>query len=405
MKAEDKLQILTFLLMLVNSLFVILGISLFGCSAWILFDKDNFITVLNSDGDIRVVAGGLFLIGLVVVGVSVLGCIGVCLENRCFIAFYMGMLIAIVCGQLFIIILLLLKRNRIEVVLIESIDAIITEYGGNNSETTWRLLDSMQQSAKCCGRKDASDWKTNKLIQTLNTSDVYPCSCFNVSCPVFLPSKMYPLGNGSDIYTTGCGVKLKEWSETNIFVILGMDLGLLAIQTLQFTLGVYIYRTIGLKIKNRHPKNLLNATEETPDLQQSNQEYYQPANHTFDQQLPGDYDQEYARQGYQYEDQHYQHYHDLQDNSDLFDQQHYEAYAPEDSGQVYDQYQHHHYDPEPSSHSYDYKHDHASDPKHISQSYDQSPDQYNTDQAYPQTGNYNQGYVHDYDPRNQFDDY
>lgn len=40
-----------------------------------------------SESDVKVVAGGLFVIGLVVVGVFTLGCIGVHLENRCFIAF------------------------------------------------------------------------------------------------------------------------------------------------------------------------------------------------------------------------------------------------------------------------------------------------------------------------------
>ncbi|ROL52585.1 hypothetical protein DPX16_7321 [Anabarilius grahami] len=72
MKADDKLQILKFFLMLVNSFFVILGISIFACSAWILFDKDSFVSVLSTGQDIKVVAGGLFFIGLVVVGVSLL---------------------------------------------------------------------------------------------------------------------------------------------------------------------------------------------------------------------------------------------------------------------------------------------------------------------------------------------
>lgn len=38
------------------------------------------------ESDVKVAAGGLFVIGLLVVGVSVLGCIGVHIENRCFIA-------------------------------------------------------------------------------------------------------------------------------------------------------------------------------------------------------------------------------------------------------------------------------------------------------------------------------
>lgn len=40
-----------------------------------------------SGQDIKVVAGGLFFIGLVVVGVSLLGCAGVYFESRCFIIF------------------------------------------------------------------------------------------------------------------------------------------------------------------------------------------------------------------------------------------------------------------------------------------------------------------------------
>lgn len=36
--------------------------------------------------DVKVVATGLFVIGLLIVCVSILGCIGIHLENRCFIA-------------------------------------------------------------------------------------------------------------------------------------------------------------------------------------------------------------------------------------------------------------------------------------------------------------------------------
>ncbi|XP_022527554.2 CD82 antigen [Astyanax mexicanus] len=441
MKAEDKLQILIFLLMLVNSLFVILGLSLFGCSIWIIFDKNNFITVLSTEDEIEVVAGGLFVIGLVIVGVSMLGCVGVYLENRCFIAVYMGMLFAIILGQVFITLLLLVKRNKIEAFLTESFDAIITGYGVNDTQTTWDLLDSVQQSAQCCGRRNASDWEMNFLIQTLNRMDVYPCSCFNGSCPVVseLSSEMYPFGMGSEIYSTGCGVKLRDWSETNIFVIVGMDLGLVAIQILQFVLGFHIYQNIGLKMKNRYPKNLLSTVKETPapepDLQQSNLEYQQPANHDYDQQLhSSDYDQEYAGASYQYQDQHYQHHPDPEDTSHLFDQQHHSAYAQEDSREAYDQYQHHHHhEPEPTSYDYDYKPDYNPDQNHTGQNYGQTGQNYdqtgqnysqtgqnygqtgqnynqyqdsyyqhNTDQPYPQTGHHNQGFVHD--SGNHFDD-
>ncbi|XP_036433511.1 CD82 antigen [Colossoma macropomum] len=422
MKAEDKLQILKFLLILVNSLFVIISISLFGCSTWILFDKSSFITVLNDEEEIKVVAGGLFVIGLVVLGVSMLGCFGVYLENRCLMALYMGFLIAIILGQLFITVLLLLKMNRIEVVLNETIDGWITEYGGNSTQTIWRLLDSVQQSVKCCGRQNYSDWQTNILIQTysdLSTEQIYPCSCFNGSCPVFPTNEMYLFGNSSestDIYVTGCGQKIEHWFRINILVIVGMELGLLVIQILQFALGFHIYRNIEIKIKDQHSKKLLNAAEENaapePDLHQSDQEYRQPDSHTYDQQHQNAYNQEYAGQSYPY-DQDTQHYHDRQASGHPYDQQH-NVYARVDSGQAYDQhqYQHyqHHFDPEPTSHIYDHRQDNAYDQEYAGESSDRYGDQYyqsSNDQHSPHaySGNYNQGYVQDYDSRDNYDCY
>ncbi|KAF5897180.1 CD82 antigen-like, partial [Clarias magur] len=226
MKTEDKLQIGKFLFMLINSFFVVLGISLFGSSLWILFDKSNVIAIVSNEEDVKVVAGGLFVIGLVVVVVSMLGCIGVHSENRCFLAFYMGLLIAIFFGELFVTFLLLIKRSKIEAFLAKTVDTIIGTYGVNDTQPTWSLLDSVQQSEKCCGRQNASDWRTNEFIKVQNISDIYPCSCFNGSCPVFL----HQFGNGTDIYEKGCEEKLKTWFETNVLVIVGMDLALLLIQ-------------------------------------------------------------------------------------------------------------------------------------------------------------------------------
>ncbi|XP_017554412.1 CD82 antigen isoform X2 [Pygocentrus nattereri] len=414
MKAEDKLQILEFLLMLVNSLFVIIGISLFGCSTWILFDKSNFITVLNNE-DVKVVAGGLFVIGLVVLAVSMLGYFGSYLENRCLIAFYMGFLIAIILGQVFITFLLLLRRNRMEVVLNETIDGWITEYGPNSTQTIRRLLDGVQQSAKCCGRQNISDWQTNILIQNYsdpNTEHIYPCSCFNGSCPAIPTDEMYLFGKSSEsteIYVTGCGKKIDDWLQMNILVIVGMDIGLLVIQILQFALGVHIYQNIGIKIKAQHSKKLLedNAAPE-PHLHHSDQS----GSHTYDQQPPTTNNQEYAGQIYPY-DQQNQHYHDPQASGHPCDQQH-NAYAPVDSGQVYDQHQYQHYkchlDPESTGHIYDHRQDNAYDQEYTGQSSDRYADQYNqfgNDQYSPQaySGNYNQGYVQDYDSRNNYDCY
>ncbi|XP_016302982.1 CD82 antigen [Sinocyclocheilus anshuiensis] len=292
MKADDKLQILKFFLMLVNSFFVILGISIFACSAWILFDKDSFVSVLSSGQEVKVVAGGLFFIGLVVVFVSLLGCAGAYFESRCFIIFYMCFLIVIILGQLFITFVLLIRRDKIEQFLRDNVDEIIREYGGNETQTSWKLLDSVQTSAQCCGRLTSNEWRNNTFIESWGETDIYPCSCFNGTCPVILPGT-HSFGNGSDIYETGCEKVLVDWLEMNIIVIFGMDVGLLLIQILQFIFGVQTFKCIGRKTRELHPNNLLNAMEENPAAQPEPQQYsmenQQFDTQTYDPQMDNGY--------------------------------------------------------------------------------------------------------------------
>ncbi|XP_077091014.1 CD82 antigen [Siphateles boraxobius] len=283
MKADDKLQILKFFLMLVNSFFVILGISIFACSAWILFDKDSFVSVLSSGQDVKVVAGGLFFIGLLVVSVSLLGCAGAYFESRCFIIFYLCFLIVIILGQIFITLVLLIQRQKIGQFLRENVDGIIRQYGGNETQTSWKLLDSVQTAAKCCGRLTSNEWRNNTVIESLGEADIYPCSCFNGTCPIL--DGTHSFGNGSDIYTTGCEKVLGDWLETNIAVILGMEVGLFLIQILQFIFGVQTCKFIGRKTRELHPNNLLNAMEENPAAEPEHQLQYSTENQ-FEIQTP-----------------------------------------------------------------------------------------------------------------------
>ncbi|XP_026083206.1 CD82 antigen [Carassius auratus] len=347
MKADDKLLILKFFLMLVNSFFVILGISIFACSAWILFDKDSFVSVLSSGQEVKVVAGGLFFIGLVVVGVSLLGCAGAYFESRCFIIFYLCFLIVIILGQLFITFVLLIRRNTIEQFLRDNVDEIIMEYGGNETHTSWKLLDSVQTSAQCCGLLTSNEWRNNTVIESLGETDIYPCSCFNGTCPVILPGT-HSFGKGSDIYETGCEKVLVDWLEMNIILIFGMDVGLLLIQILQFIFGIQTYKCIGRKTRELHPSNLLNAMEENPaaqpEIQQHSMENQLFDTQTYDPQMHNGY---YHHGGYV--DENYDQYKNPEsyelDNSQMYSGHHnlqYQQSYNGSYGQGYMQHQSYH---------------------------------------------------------------
>uniref|UniRef100_A0A4W5MWK2 Tetraspanin n=1 Tax=Hucho hucho TaxID=62062 RepID=A0A4W5MWK2_9TELE len=176
MKVDDKFQILKFFATVFNSVFLILGLCIFGCAVWILFDKDNFIAVLSSV-EVKTVAGGLFIIGLVVVGVTILGCMGAQLENRCFL-------------------LMITSNMKIEV------NKIITEYGTHpDNQRHWKLLDNVQRYGHCCGMQSPNDWQSNMFIKNNNLTEVYPCSCFNTTdCPAIFGYSTPLFGNGNETH-------------------------------------------------------------------------------------------------------------------------------------------------------------------------------------------------------------
>ncbi|XP_061085980.1 tetraspanin-19 [Conger conger] len=252
MKVEETVQILKFFLMVFNGVFLIIGLAVFGCGIWILFDSSSFVVTI-SDGRMRLVAGGLFVIGLVVFGVSILGYIATCNEIRFLTILYMGLLLVIFVAQLFVTFVLLLARDEVQGVVVKEVDGVIETYGmENTTNNLWDVLDSVQRHSKCCGRRNYTQWENNTFIKSLPDSEnVYPCSCFKSGCPRLNSDPAQRFGNGSAIYTQGCGELIEAWIRENGYAILGMDAGLVLIQVIQFVLSLYFFWNIKRKAKQR----------------------------------------------------------------------------------------------------------------------------------------------------------
>ncbi|KAK3544139.1 hypothetical protein QTP86_002972 [Hemibagrus guttatus] len=249
---------------------------------------------------------------------------------------YMGFLIAIIFGELFITFLLLLKQSHIEKFLTDSVDAIISMYGVNATQSTWSLLDRVQQS--------------------------------------------------------GCEEKLKDWFEKNVFVIVGMSLALLFIQILQFILGLSICRNIVPKIRHKQPENLLDEMDENPasrsEPQQNDVDYHQDYRH---QPMHNVYNQgqgEYQDPGPQP-----QHRHDIH----AYEPRQKDEY--DDVGQTSQMYQHHR-GPVHNRYVYNQRPEDGSTEQYNDATYDRFQEQqyrYERDLQHRQSynGNYNRGYDHD----------
>uniref|UniRef100_UPI003AAAF0B2 CD82 antigen n=1 Tax=Centroberyx gerrardi TaxID=166262 RepID=UPI003AAAF0B2 len=249
MKLEEKIQVLKFCSAVFNTIFLILGLSVCGCAVWILFDKGNLLSALSSE-ELRTVAAGLLVIGAVVVAVSAVGCLGAQGENRFFLLMYMAFLIVLVLGQLFVMLVLLIHRGKIEDGVAAAVQQIISSYGGSSGAQD-RLLDNVQRYGECCGMAGPGDWLENSFIQEVNLTNptVLPCSCFNSSwCPELPGFNTSLFGRGNDSYEEGCEKKISDWLEENALTIVGMDVSLMLIQVVQFVVVVYLYQAVGRKV-------------------------------------------------------------------------------------------------------------------------------------------------------------
>ncbi|KAM9782578.1 CD82 antigen-like [Neosynchiropus ocellatus] len=243
MDPQLKLLLLKFFSLIWNIFFLALGLSIGGAGLWILYDSGSFIGVASSD-QVQLVALCLSLIGAMVIVVSVMGCLGATLENRVLLL------------TIYVTLLLLLNRLKIQQDLDQTVDDIIINYGtgGNHVDL---LLDKVHREGRCCGRSGLSDWLNNEFVRSLNLSgpDVLPCSCFlshtrdpNARWCSQLQNLTNPqIAAGNVSYAQGCDAPLRDWLQANIATIVGMDFGLLLAQVIYLLLTWLLYRAVRRK--------------------------------------------------------------------------------------------------------------------------------------------------------------
>ncbi|XP_035991443.1 CD82 antigen [Fundulus heteroclitus] len=287
MKLEVKIELLKFGFVVLNSIFLVLGLGVMGCGIWILFDTGSLLNALSS-AELRVVAAGLFMIGGVVALVSLTGCTGAALEKRFLLLVSMGFLIVLVLGQLFVTVLLLLDKKKIEQSVNDSVNRIISQYGNSSAS---RLMDNVQHFAECCGRTGPGDWLKNSFIQTLNLTspEVLPCSCFRTFQPAsasywcsdnssFTAAETW-IGEGHGTFNESCSQKINDWLEENILTIVAMDAILILLQLAELSIAASLFRSLGQKEVRKKNKRLVDESD--PDSSTDSNPAGGEQNHAF----------------------------------------------------------------------------------------------------------------------------
>ncbi|CAJ1061276.1 CD82 antigen [Xyrichtys novacula] len=257
MKLEVKVQVLKFFSVVLNLVFLALGLSLFFCAVWVLFDKWNLLTVLPSD-ELQTVGAGLFLIGAVVGVVSLVGFLAIAKENRLLLLVYLGFFIVLVLGQLFVTLLLLLHRSTGVCVC----GCVPEVSDGVASSQSQRRLSWSGYTGSDLHEVQHYDQFFSLIFVSINNRTV-KSSAVNKTFEFQITKKvdatlqdmiMNYKGDGDSrdtlmdrIQHYGCKGRVEDWVHQNLLTITVMGFSLIFIQVIQLALAASLYNTIGRK--------------------------------------------------------------------------------------------------------------------------------------------------------------
>lgn len=157
-----------YLMFVMNFLFFAIGCAIVGLGIWILLER-NYMSALVGSTLMTAAAWVIIIAGGFVVIVSLFGCIGSIIENKCMIVFYFTVVLVIFITLVTGGILALVFRSHID----EEVKSVMREslqdyYGWNLDDSYHRAVtdawDNAQEKLYCCSVEDQS-WNTYRASE------------------------------------------------------------------------------------------------------------------------------------------------------------------------------------------------------------------------------------------------
>jgi len=237
-----SLSCLKFFLYIYNILLLLFGLSGLAVGLWTLLDRGQFLSLLTSST--YHISGILVLVsGILVVGITVLGCCGISREGRGLILAYCGLLAFTIIVQVAVGITAYLYRAKVHQELVVSLNnSFSQEYGIDQFNLTTLAVDDLQTTLKCCGAESYEDWR-HSLWWSMGMKDnnKVPDSCCK-TVSRFCGVRDHP----SNIYYTGCAHKLSRMASDHLLLIGSIALVICAVEAC----GVVLSARLVMKLNN-----------------------------------------------------------------------------------------------------------------------------------------------------------
>lgn len=253
--ANGCLTITKYFLFLFNLIFFLLGGVILGFGLWLLLDNQSFIVVLNDSTAVKVACYILIGVGSFSMLMGFVGCLGAIYEVRCLLGLYFTCLLLILIAQIAAGALIYFQKDLLDEEMSKIVSKVLTNYPGNNT-TTEQAWDFIQRNMLCCGWTGKEDWSENMAI--VNSSQLlFPCSCQNSSLSNSSAADSGFCENGNNpwpVFEVGCSESVEAWLRTNVWVILGVCLGVAFIELLGMILSICLCKNVGAVDYTKVPK-------------------------------------------------------------------------------------------------------------------------------------------------------
>ncbi|KAM9299689.1 leukocyte antigen CD37-like [Gastrophryne carolinensis] len=261
MAMKGCLSVTKYFLFVFNLFFFILGGVMLCFGLWILFDRNGFAIMIGSSSPTLKVWSYVFSgAGILTMLLGFLGCLGSLKEIKCLLGFYFAFLLLLFAAQITVGVLVYTQRNSLRSTVGKFVEGIIKNYGIHTNQTDMEeSWDFAQQQMECCGWFAPEDWKKNQRIYENSTTNLYPCSCRNVSTSIHPtsinitdavpeePRNGFCSTTDRDrwpVYQKGCMNSIQNFISNNIICIVGVCIGIALLELFVMTLSMCLCKNL-----------------------------------------------------------------------------------------------------------------------------------------------------------------
>ncbi|XP_042248584.1 tetraspanin 35 [Thunnus thynnus] len=224
-----------------NGIIFLAGAAILGVGIWVKVDSGSILSIIGKMDNApkefnQVLNVGYLLIalGLLLLIIGFLGCCGAVKESKCMLLLFfiivLLVFIAEVAGAVVILVFRPLADELLEKFGTAAVQNIKKDYGKNPDITG--LWNSTMTTLKCCGFKNAEDFEGSPYYKDHNGQ--YPSQCCS--------STIQPCNNATvDMGNTGCFQKIKQLIDDNTVVIVGVALGIAALELCAMAVSMILF--------------------------------------------------------------------------------------------------------------------------------------------------------------------